>query len=119
MTDTKKIIHRLSEAKFCDGKGEPKPCFQYMHQTQSVTNTRIRTMIIGICNYYKLANNRRRSINRISYILRHSTAKMYAAKYKLGTRAKVFERGGKYLDKPLEARQSKTAIGGLDQEQKS
>jgi len=41
---------------------------------------------------------------------------MYAAKYKLATRAKVFRRGGKYLDKPLTSKEGTTPLGGLDQE---
>lgn len=115
MADNNKVIRKLQDAKFCDGKGDPKPCFQYMHQTQSLTNTRIRSLILGLCNYYRLANNRRRFVHRISYILRHSVAKMYAAKYKLQTRAKVFSKGGKHLDLPIEAR---NALGGTDQQQR-
>lgn len=38
---------------------------------------------------------------RISYILRHSAAKLYAAKFGLLSSAKVFEKGGVRLDKPL------------------
>lgn len=117
MADADKIVRKLNEAKFCDRNGDPKPCFQYMHQTQSLTNTRIRSILLGIANYYKLANNRRRVTRRVSYILRHSVAKMYAAKYKLATRAKVFRKGGKYLHKPLQARQGKYALGGLDRDQ--
>jgi hypothetical protein len=116
MADSDKVIRKLSAAKFCDLSGDPKPCFQYMHQSQSLTNMRIRAILIGLCNYYRLANNRRRFVNRISYVLRHSTAKMYAAKYKLATRAKIFKLAGKYLEKPLKARKDKTPIGGLDQE---
>lgn len=117
MADTNKVIKKLNQAKFCDGKGDPKPCFQYMHQTQSVTNTRIRGLLLGLCNYYRLANNRRRFTSRISYILRHSTAKMYAAKFKLKTRASTFRKGGKALDKPLEARKKQTALGATDKNQ--
>ena len=117
MADGAKVIKKLNEAKFCDGNGDPIPCFQYMHQTQSLTNLRIRSMILGLCNYYRLANNRRRFTHRISYILRHSLAKMYAAKYKLGTRAQVFKRAGKYLDKPIKANEKEIPLGGLDQDQ--
>lgn len=115
MADTNKVIRKLSEAKFCDKSGDPKPCFTQMHQTQSLTNMRIRGVLMGLCNYYKLANNRRRFTSRISYILRHSTAKMYAAKYKLRTRAQVFKKAGKYLDKALLAREDRNALGALDE----
>lgn len=119
MADMDKVVKKLSEAKFCDRSGDPKPCFQYMHQPQSLTNVRIRSIILGLCNYYRLANNRRRFTSRISYILRHSLAKMYAAKYRLHSRAKVFRIAGKYLDKPIKAEEGKTPIGGLDEETKS
>ncbi len=114
MADSDKVIRKLREAKFCDDKGDPKPCFQYMHQTQSVTNSRIRGLLLGLCNYYRLANKRRLFTSRISYILRHSTAKMYAAKFKLKTRAATFRKGGKALDKPLQARKSQIALGATD-----
>lgn len=120
MADQEKVIKRLKEGGFCDGKGDPEPCFRYMHQTQSLTNSRVRTLILGLCNYYKLANNRRRFTHRISYILRHSIAKMYAAKYKLGTRAQVFKRGGKSLSLPLETRKPQretVVIGGHNRDQ--
>ena len=118
MADTDKVVKRLSEEAFCDLSGDPKPCFQYMHQPQSLTNGRIRALVIGLCNYYRLENNRRRFTKRISYILRHSLAKMYAAKYRLHSRAKVFRIAGKYLDKPLKEAEDKTPIGGLDEETK-
>ncbi len=119
MANSDKVVKRLSEAKFCDLSGDPKPCFQYMHQPQSLTNVRVRAIILGLCNYYRLANNRRRFTKRIAYILRHSLAKMYAAKYRLHSRSKVFRKAGKYLDKPLKAEQDKTSIGGLDEDTKS
>ncbi len=119
MANVDKVVKKLSEAKFCDLSGDPKPCFQYMHQPQSLTNVRIRSIILGLCNYYRLANNRRRFTKRIAHILRHSLAKMYAAKYRLHSRAKVFRIAGKNLNKPLKAEEDKTPIGGLDEETKS
>jgi len=116
MANVDKVVKNLSEAKFCDRSGDPKPCFQYMHQPQFLTNVRIRSIILGLCNYYRLANNRRRFTMRISYILRHSLAKMYSAKYRLHSRAKVFKIAGKYLNKPLKAEEYKKPIGGLDEE---
>lgn len=116
MADSDKVIKKLSENKFCDLSGNPKPCFQYMHQPQSLTNRRIRGLVLGLCNYFRLANNRRRFTSRISYILRHSTAKMYAAKYKLRSRARVFKKAGKYLEMPLKAREDKLPLGATDEE---
>lgn len=116
MADEKKVIKRLSENKISDKNGDPKPCFQHMHQPQSLTNARIRAGLIGLCNYYKLANNRIRFTSRIAYIMRHSVAKMYAAKYKLKNRAQIFKRAGRGLDRPLIARQGDKALGVEDKE---
>lgn len=110
--DVQKVVDRLSKKGFCDLAGTPKPCMTLMPLPQSVANARIRSTILGLSNYYSLANNRRRSIRRVAYILQHSLAKMYAAKFKLKTRAKVFARGGKDLSKPLESRRG--TLGGSD-----
>lgn len=46
------------------------------------------------------------------YVVRHSLAKMYAAKFKLRSRAKVFKRSGRWLDKRIKV--GKGFIGKVD-----
>lgn len=48
------------------------------------------------------------------YVVRHSLAKMYAAKFKLRSRAKVFKRSGRWLDKRIKV--GKGFIGKIDAE---
>jgi hypothetical protein len=50
----------------------------------------------------------------ISYILRYSAAKLYAAKFKLGSIKKVFKLGGKDLAKPL-SKHRKSILGVTDE----
>lgn len=51
--------------------------------------------------YYHLADNKRQNLSKIIYILQHSTAKLFAAKYKLKTVSKVFKIAGKNLGKEI------------------
>jgi group II intron reverse transcriptase/maturase len=99
--DVKKMVKNLAKAGFCNQDGQPRPKFKYLPLPQSEINNKINSIILGISNWWALAGNRRRAVARISYILRHSAAKLYAAKFGLLSSAKVFEKGGIGLDKPL------------------
>jgi hypothetical protein len=88
--DVNKIIKRLSDGKFCTRNGDPRLFFRYLHRSQFLTNTRIRQVLIGLNYYYLLANNRRKGIRRILYILRLSVAMMYGSKFKLRTKGRVW-----------------------------
>ena len=100
----REVINRLAEKGFCDKSGHPKPNFAYFQYPQSYSVARIASILRGLANYYHLANSKRRCVARFSYILRTSLAKTYAAKFKLGTAAKVFAKGGRDLSKPIKAR---------------
>lgn len=112
--DIKKVIKKLAEAQFCKLNGDPLPCLQYLHQTQSVSLTKVNTILRRFVNYYKLCNNFRRSLNRIRYILQHSLAKMFAAKFKLKTRATVFKMAGPTFAKKLGSIKGKKVMGATD-----
>ena len=102
-----KVIHSLAEKGFCDRSGRPKPNFHYFQDTQHNTVARVASVLRGLSNYYNLADYKRRCAARWSYILTHSIAMMFAAKFKLRTRAKVFALAGRNLSKPLLAAQRK------------
>nr|QIA60305.1 hypothetical protein [Herbertus dicranus] len=104
LVDMRKVINRLAEKGFCDKSGHPKPNFAYFQYPQTYSVARIASILRGLANYYHLANSKRRCVTRLSYILRTSLAKTYAAKFKLGTAAKVFAKGGRDLSKPIKAR---------------
>jgi group II intron reverse transcriptase/maturase len=100
LVDMDKVIAGLEYKGFCKKK-TPTPNFRYLHQTQSYTVAAANSIIRGLAHYYKLSEGRRSSMNHISYIVRYSVAKMFAAKYKLGSVAKVFAKAGKDLGQPL------------------
>lgn len=99
-----KIVRSLSKMGFCDRIGNPKPNFRYFQESQQGAINRVSSVLRGISSFYYLAKWKRRCIERCSYILTHSLAMMFAAKYKLGTRAKVFTLAGRNLQKPLKSR---------------
>ncbi|KAI3918569.1 hypothetical protein MKX01_041889 [Papaver californicum] len=51
--------------------------------------------------WYRYADNRKKIVNLCSYIIRGSLAKLYAAKYKLRSRAKVYKIASRTLSRPL------------------
>lgn len=108
----KKAVAHLAEQGFCDGSGKPLPNFRFVRLSQSESNTRINRLILRFCKYWALANDRKRAVSRIAFILRYSIAKLYAAKFKIKTVAGVFKRGGKGLDRPLGVKR-KSAVGGI------
>jgi hypothetical protein len=114
LVDTKKVIQRLSTKGFCTLKGDPAPNFNYFQDPQSYTVSKCASILRGINNYYRIADNVRASMARFSYIMTHSLAKMFAAKYKLRTRGNVFALAGKDLSKELKAKKGKTPVGATD-----
>jgi Type II intron maturase len=103
-----KVIESLADKGFCDLSGNPKPNFQYFQDSQKKTVARVGSLLRGLTNYYQLAESKRRSISRLSYILTNSVAMMFAAKFKLRTRAKVFGLAGRNLMKPLLSKKRKS-----------
>lgn len=113
LVDQNKVINRLHTKGFCDKKGSPLANFRYFQDPQSYSISQISSVIRGLANYYHLANNKVQFVSRITYIMQHSLAKMLAAKFKLRTRARVFQIAGRDLSKLLG---SKKAAGVTDQQ---
>ena len=109
--DMNKQRQKLLAQKYINARGRALPCFGLLVCPQSEANMRINSVLRGLSNWFEYAGNRKRALAWIAYVLRYSLAKMYAAKYKLGTMAQVFKRGGNDLSKPLKARQG-TSGGG-------
>lgn len=114
--DSEKVKKRLHEKGFCQKSGHPVPNFKYLSNTQYGTILQICYIIRGLANYYKLANNSRQMITRWNYILRFSTAMMFAAKFHLGSIAKVFSIAGKDLAKPITNVKTDKAVLGQTEE---
>jgi hypothetical protein len=112
LVDMRKVIHRLAAKGFCDKSGNPKPNFFYFQDPQSFSVSRISSILRGLANYYHIADSKRQCIARLSYILRHSLAMVYAAKFKLRSRAKVFAIAGKDLSLLLLRKKPSMASAG-------
>jgi hypothetical protein len=54
----------------------------------------------GYLNYYSFVHNYSRVVSLLNFILKQSAAKLLAAKFNLGTRAKVFKKFGPNLTSP-------------------
>lgn len=94
----KKIINYLKIYGFCNQKGDPIPCTKWYKLSRYEINIKINKFLLNFYNFYKFTNNNNKTIRRIDFILRNSVAKLFAAKYKLKTRAKVFKTFGKGLN---------------------
>jgi hypothetical protein len=99
--DSTKVTQRLYEKGFCKKSGHPIANFKYLNNTQHATVLQMVYILRGLANYYKLANNSRQMISHWNYIIRFSIAKMFAAKFRLGSIAKVFALAGKDLSRPI------------------
>ena len=114
LVNTKKVINKLADEGFCDRLGEPLPNYKYFEHPQSFSVSRVGSVLQGLSNYYHLADTKRKVVSRFSYIITHSLAKTFAAKYKLQTRRQVFAQAGKDLSKSIGVKSGKTANGITD-----
>lgn len=117
-TDIKKVINRLAAKGYCDKGGTSLPNWrEALLPPQTYSVQRGAKLINGIDTYYKVANDRRATTHRVMRIVRNSLAKTFAAKYKLGTIAKVIKKAGKELSRPLKSK--KPPVGMIDEKQKA
>jgi hypothetical protein len=114
--DIQKVKKRLFEKGFCKKNGYPIPNFVYLNETQYGTIIKVSYILRGLASYYKLARNYRDFMSRINYILRYSTAKMFAAKFRISSIAKVYAIAGKDLKKPFSHTQSTKSVIGQTEE---
>ncbi|CAL1401802.1 unnamed protein product [Linum trigynum] len=99
----KQCIKQFRKLQFLKGDRDPdpQPCFRMFHATQAHTNAQMNKFLSTMVEWYRYADNRKKIVNFCSYILRGSLAKLYAAKYKLRSRAKVYKIGARNLSRPL------------------
>ncbi|XP_020247965.1 uncharacterized protein LOC109825525 [Asparagus officinalis] len=99
----KQCIKTFRKLEFLKGDRDPdpQPCFRMFHATQAHTNAQMNKFLATMVEWYRFADNRKKIVNFCSYILRGSLAKLYAAKYKLRSRAKVYKIASRNLSRPL------------------
>ncbi|KAK2988097.1 hypothetical protein RJ640_023846 [Escallonia rubra] len=102
-----KQFRKLSYLKG-DRDPDPQPCFRMFHATQAHTNAQMNKFLSTMVEWYRYADNRKKIVNFCSYIIRGSLAKLYAAKYKLRSRAKVYKIGARNLSRPLKEKKGQS-----------
>lgn len=106
----KQCIKQFRKLNFLKGDRDPdpQPCFRMFHATQAHTNAQMNKFLSTMVEWYRFADNRKKIVNFCSYILRGSLAKLYAAKYKLRSRAKVYKIGSRNLSRPLKEKKGQS-----------
>lgn len=106
----KQCIKQFRKLNFLKGDRDPdpQPCFRMFHATQAHTNAQMNKFLSTMVEWYRYADNRKKVVNFCSYIVRGSLAKLYAAKYKLRSRAKVYKIGSRNLNRPLKERKGQS-----------
>ncbi|XP_078446037.1 intron maturase, type II family protein [Wolffia australiana] len=99
----RQCIKQFRKLEFLKGDRDPdpQPCFRMFHATQAHTNAQMNKFLFTMSEWYRYADNRKKVVNFCSYIIRGSLAKLYAAKYKLRSRAKVYKIASRNLSRPL------------------
>lgn len=106
----KQCIKQFRKLNFLKGDRDPdpQPCFRMFHATQAHTNAQMNKLLSTMVEWFRYADNRKKIVNFCSYILRGSLAKLYAAKYKLRSRAKVYKIGARNLSRPLKEKKGQS-----------
>ncbi|CAM8983478.1 unnamed protein product [Rhodiola kirilowii] len=99
----KQCIKQFRKLSFLKGDRDPdpQPCFRMFHADQAHTNAQMNKLLSTMVEWYRYADNRKKIVNFCSYIIRGSLAKLYAAKYKLRSRAQVYKISDRNLRRPL------------------
>lgn len=94
-----RIIKKLTETGFIV-KQKPAPRFLWLHNSHDQIIYLYNSVFRGFINYYSFAHNYSNVVSLLNHILKQSAAKLLAAKFNLGTRAKVFAKFGPNLTSP-------------------
>jgi hypothetical protein len=94
-----RIIKKLTDTGFIV-KNEPAPRFLWLHNNHDQIIHLYNSVMREFLNYYSFAHNYSRLVSLLNHVLKQSAAKLLAAKFNLGTRAKVFAKFGQNLTSP-------------------
>ncbi|GJZ45403.1 nuclear intron maturase 1, mitochondrial, partial [Tanacetum coccineum] len=84
-----------------DKDPEPLPCTAMLYCGQAQTNAQMNKFLETMADWYQFADNRKKIVGFCAYVIRSSVAKLYAARYKMKSRAKVFKKASRDLSLPL------------------
>ncbi|OWM63886.1 hypothetical protein CDL15_Pgr006148 [Punica granatum] len=92
-----------------DKDPEPLPCNPMLYSSQAHTNAQMNKFLETIADWYRFADNRKKVVGFCAYIVRSSLAKLYAARYRLKSRAKVYKIASRNLSRPLKESSNNSA----------
>lgn len=84
-----------------DKDPEPLPCNPMLYSGQAHTNSQMNKFLETMADWYRYADNRKKVVGFCAYVVRSSLAKLYAARYRLKSRAKVYGIASRNLSRPL------------------
>ncbi|GAV92279.1 RVT_1 domain-containing protein/Intron_maturas2 domain-containing protein [Cephalotus follicularis] len=84
-----------------DKDPEPLPCNPMLYSGQAHTNAQMNKFLETMADWYKYADNRKKVVGFCAYVIRSSLAKLYAARYRLKSRAKVYGIASRDLSRSL------------------
>lgn len=84
-----------------DKDPEPLPCNPMLYSSQAHTNSQMNKFLETMADWYRYADNRKKIVGFCAYVIRSSLAKLYAARYRLKSRAKVYKIASRNLSQPL------------------
>lgn len=89
-----------------DRDPEPLPCIPMLYSSQAHSNSQMNKFLETMADWYRYADNRKKIVAFCAYVIRSSLAKLYAARYRLKSRAKVYTKASRDLSRPLRERSS-------------
>lgn len=72
-----------------------------LYAGQAHTNAQMNKFLETMADWYQYADNRKKIVAFCAYVIRSSLAKLYAARYRLKSRAKVYKIASRDLSRPL------------------
>lgn len=96
-------IRHFRRLKFVKGDRDPEPlpCTPMLYAGQAHTNEQMNKFLETMANWYQFADNRKKIVAFCAYVIRSSLAKLYAARHRLKSRAKVYKIASRDLSHPL------------------
>ncbi|KAG9139003.1 hypothetical protein Leryth_025322 [Lithospermum erythrorhizon] len=96
-------IRQFRKLKFVKGDRDPEPlpCTPMLYSGQAHTNSQMNKLLETMADWYRYADNRKKIVGFCAYVVRSSLAKLYAARYRLKSRAKVYKIASRNLSFPL------------------
>lgn len=101
----RRCIRQLRQLELIKGDKDPEPlpCMPMLYSGQAHTNEQMNKFLETMADWYRYADNRKKVVAFFAYVIRSSLAKLYAARYRLKSRAKVYKIASRDLSSPLRA----------------